>query len=275
MRKKKMRLYIPLLILVILALGIYWILERSREDHIPPQIDIDSDIINISVTDGNAALLDGVTAQDNRDGDVTGLLLVEKVSDLDENHTATVTYAAFDHSGNVAKATRTVCYVDYAPPVFSLNKPLVFNIGSTADLVSRVQVTDVLDGNISRNLKATIVSDSNLSTAGVHEVSFRVTNSMGDTVRITLPVDVLPTGTYTGSIKLKENLIYLPTGEAFNPNDYFAAMTLGVAEYTLTDGVQLSFTGNVDTTTPGIYSIAYTAVYNNSKAFTRLIVVVE
>ena len=276
MRKKELRLYIPMLIILVLALGVYILFTSRSKDNQAPEISIDTDTLSVSVTDPESALLRGVTAFDPQDGDVTGLLVVEKISDLQEDHTATITYAAFDHSGNVSKATRTLHYTDYTSPVFSLTKPLVFTANATGDIMNRVTVTDVLDGNISRNLKATLVSDtSSLSNVGTHEVTFRVTNSMGETVRITLPVDVLPSGTYTGTAQLTENLLYIPQGEAFRAADYFKSMTLGSTAYTVSDGVELSVNSDVNTAKPGVYSVTYTATYNSAQAFTRLIVVVE
>lgn len=276
MRKKELRIYIILLLLLVLAACVYFFLVRQIDDSRPPEITILSDTLDISVSDPEEALLTGVTAQDDRDVDVTDLLVVEKISDLSPEHTAIVTYAAFDHSGNVAKATRTIHYTDYTPPVFSLSAPLVFTLGSNTDVLSRVRVTDALDGDISHNLKGSLTGDSSgLNSVGTHQVTFRVTNSMGDTARITLPVDVLPSNTYTGSIKLTKNMVYLKQGVKFRAGDYFSHMSLGSTTLTRADGVELETVSDVDTSTPGVYSVAITARYNTVQAFTRLIVVVE
>ena len=276
MRKKELRLYIILLLLLALAAGVYFFLIRQIDDATPPEITLASDTLQISVTDPEAALLAGVTVRDDRDGDVTDLLVVEKISDLTPEHTVTVTYAAFDRSGNVSKATRTVHYTDYTPPLFSLDAPLVFTVGSSADVLSRVLVTDALDGNISHNVKGSLTGSSDgLNNVGTHQVTFRVTNSMGDTARITLPVDILPSNTYTGSIELTKNIVYLKQGVKFRGNDYFSHLCIGSATLTQADGVELETVSDVDTSTPGVYSVAITARYNTVQAFTRLIVVVE
>ena len=52
-------------------------------------------------------LLAGVTAMDETDGDVTGSLVVEKVSEAG-NGTVIVTYGVKDASGNVGKASRVL-----------------------------------------------------------------------------------------------------------------------------------------------------------------------
>lgn len=62
---------------------------------------------NIAYTEGmdSALLLEGVTAVDDEDGDVTDTLLIEKISDTAKGDVL-VTYAALDRSDNVAKAGR-------------------------------------------------------------------------------------------------------------------------------------------------------------------------
>lgn len=276
MRKKELRLYLIALLLLALAAGAYFLLLRQAGDSTPPEITLSSDLLQISVNDPEEAILAGVTATDDRDGDVTGLTVVESISDLTPEHTATVTYAAFDLSGNVTKATRTLHYTDYTPPVFSLSAPLVFTQGSSADVLGRVKVTDALDGDISHNLKAALTGESNgLSDVGTHQVAFRVTNSMGDTARITLPVDILPGSTYSGTVNLTKNIVYLKQGVKFRANDYFESMQLSASTLTRADGVELTVVSDVNTSTPGVYSVAFTARYNTAQAFTRLIVVVE
>ena len=52
-------------------------------------------------------LLVGVTATDETDGDVTGNLVVEKVSEVGDG-TVIVTYGARDRANNVAKASRVM-----------------------------------------------------------------------------------------------------------------------------------------------------------------------
>ena len=52
-------------------------------------------------------LLEGVTAQDDRDGDVTGSLMIEKIASTSGGNIL-VTYVAADSSANVGKISRTI-----------------------------------------------------------------------------------------------------------------------------------------------------------------------
>ena len=107
------------------AFGVYSCLGRSGRDREAPVISMAQSELRLSVTDEPACLLDGVTAADAHDGDVTASLVVESVRGMVSDRRFTVTYAAFDAAGNVAKAQRTVCYEDYVSPRFSLSAPLV------------------------------------------------------------------------------------------------------------------------------------------------------
>lgn len=276
MRKRELIIYIPVLILLVLVSSAFIMNLIRDHDTQPPVITVPSQELSVSVHDPETVLLKDVSASDNMDGDVSGQLIVEHISNISDDFTAQVTYAAVDSSGNVAKATRTVRYADYAPPVFNLYRPLIFVAGSSADVLSRITAVDVLDGDISKNIKATLAGDSaGLNVVGTHQVSFRVTNSMGDTARITLPVDILPANTYTGQVELKANLIRLQVGDSFDPEQYFKHLAVGGGKFTLDDGVQLRITNLVDTETAGVYSATITASYGTAMAFTRIIVIVE
>lgn len=57
-----------------------------------------------------ASLLEGVTATDDRDGDVTSSLVIENIFPNDDHTSASVIYAAKDSHNNVTKVTRRVNY---------------------------------------------------------------------------------------------------------------------------------------------------------------------
>ena len=201
MKKNKWLFLAAFCCLYCFAWGIYSLLFVLTDDRTPPVITMDTELIEVSVTADEEQLLQGIHASDNRDGDVSDLLVVENLSPLSPDFRSTVTYAAFDNTGNVARASRTLQFTDYHSPVFDLRRPLVFSSGTTPDVLGCLSAQDTIDGNISRRIKGTLVSDtSSLSYAGVHEVEFRVTNSMGDTQYITLPVDIYQVGTYNAQV---------------------------------------------------------------------------
>lgn len=284
MRKSKNQIFLlctAALLLCTAVTAAYTAAFIWSDDVRPPVISMDAETLEVPVSAGDAELLAGVTAVDARDGDVTASLLVQGVSDLTDG-AVTVTYAAFDSSGNVAKASRTLRYTDYTSPRFHLNGALVFNSGTSMDVLGRVSVTDVIDGSISRQAKAELVSDTgSLAYPGVHQVQFRVTNSLGDTSYLTLPVDVLAAGEHNATVALTDYLVYLPRGAEFNAKDYLQNLNAGLEEeIPISDpNIRLSIESNVKTGIPGVYSVRYTVSYTYGlmeyTGYTRLNVVVE
>lgn len=232
-RNRTLLTFIPLLICMI-ATAVYGYFFVFLDDRTPPEIALDTDMISVSVSAGEKELLKGVSAFDDTDGDVTDKIIVESVANITDECTATVTYAAFDAAGNVSKAVRKVKFTDYEPPKFGLNKALVFSSGISPDVLGCLSAKDKVDGDISRNVKGTLISDSgNLSSAGTHYVEFRVTNSMGDTEHITLPVDILSQDGYNSSVELSEYLVYLEKGGEFKPETYLKYLIVGRKKYSL------------------------------------------
>ena len=129
---KRLRILSGLILLAAISLVVYIrVLHGRNNDTIAPAITMESNELTISVQDDESVLLEGITAQDNRDGDVTDSLTVDNISTFNRDGKRYVTIAAFDSSNNVGKATREITYKDYRPPHFDITEPMVFSIGST------------------------------------------------------------------------------------------------------------------------------------------------
>ena len=279
MGKKKIWALLIVTVLCCLGFAAHLVYTRQISDNTPPEISFLSDVLEVSVEASEDDLLVGVTAKDSKDGNVTNSVLVEGISGLSSDQLATITYAAFDQAGNVAKAQRTVQYTDYQSPRFSLSAPLVFRSVSAFNLLNYIGAEDVIDGVLNDRVKATLVStESALSEEGTHEVEFRVTNSMKDTAYLTIPVDIYPAGMYNATITLTDYLVYVEQGSRFNYLDYLESFQKGTETIFLGDSssdVSVSCDSDVNTNAPGTYSVTYTAKSGSYTGYTRLIVVVE
>lgn len=82
------------------------------EDKKAPVITIEDKDREITYRDGDdyAELLDGVTAKDNRDGDVTDQIFVDSITAVSDGTRAIVRYAVIDKSNNVGIKTRVIDY---------------------------------------------------------------------------------------------------------------------------------------------------------------------
>lgn len=258
----------------------YLIASRQLGDHAAPVISFPEGELEVSVGAGEDELLAGVTAKDGHDGDVTAGIVLEGVTGLSSDRRATATYAAFDQAGNVARVRRTVVYTDYHSPTFTLSGPLVYTSGRGVDVFRDIGATDVVDGDLSEQIKATLVDGSSTITeAGMHQVEFRVTNSVGDTARLTLPVEVCESGQFNAEALLTEYLVYVKQGAKFESWPYLKGLKSGAGEVNLAngawEGAGIEITSDVDTSVPGVYSVGYTVAYGAYTGHTRLIVVVE
>lgn len=104
---KKILLVISLLLLIFLAGTAGWLLMNRDQEG--PQIAIDESaavVYHANITDKE--LLEGVTASDEKDGDVTDRIVVESVEVHQEQSCAAVTYVALDNSNNVSRSTREI-----------------------------------------------------------------------------------------------------------------------------------------------------------------------
>lgn len=281
------------LLVIILTVAVflgYCSLDAMRTDTRAPEIRMDTDLLEVSVADDKSALLRGLTAEDNRDGDVTDSLVVESVTMLESSGTVSVTYAAFDDAGNVARAERKAVYTDYVSPRFTLSKPLVYVQGTSFDVLSHIGAVDVFDGDIQHRVRATVLGEETINTAGTHVVQFQVTNSLGDTQTENFPVEVTAGDFYDAEMELEQYIVYLPAGSAFNAASYLKSFTYQRSNVELSGvvpaGFDLETKGVVQTQNPGVYTVSYTLTYTqvnenntaNSReytAYSKLIVVVE
>ena len=216
-------------------------------DNTPPVITCDSEVVEVRVGAGESALLKGVTAHDDRDGDLTDEIMIKGVSQLITADTAKVTYIAFDSSNNMATASRTVRYTNYEKPRFVLTQPMVFLVGSQVRLLDRLTASDVIDGDISENIGVT-TQNVNAYTPGVYNVTVQVTNSLGDVESLPLKVTVASGSQYLLDVRLSEYITYLKVGDRFDP-----------AAYILTpDPPAVEVASDVDTGLPGVYEVSYT-----------------
>lgn len=208
--------------------------------------------ITLSVRDDQALLLEGVTASDPQDGDLTDRILFAGVSQLISEDTATATYLVFDSHNNMAQLQRTVRYTDYRKPRILIEQPLVFTSESTVGILDLIRAEDVIDGDISDHVRV-----SNLwvtEDTDVFSMTVLATNSMGDTAKIDLPVIVQDRLSSRPVINLREQILYLEQGARFDAADYLSSLTVN-GESLAVDSVEVEH--QVDTGVPGVYWVHY------------------
>lgn len=230
---RKTRIFtIIIFIIAVAAFRYYEYDTKNSKDQTGPVIHMDEDSITVSVKAEESELLAGISAADEKDGDVTDSLLIESLSNFLEKGVRTMTVAAFDSDGHITKAHREVVYEDYHSPRFSLSKPLKFVIG-TENITINMTAEDVIDGNITDKIKISGEYSLSSTEAGDYPMEFTVTNSMGDVVKLSATVTLYTTleEKTLPQIELSDYLIYISKGETLHPWDYIQKITLGTVEY--------------------------------------------
>ena len=211
----------------------------------------------------------GATASDDRDGILTGNLVIVNGVDIDNLGVYTVTFNISDVAGNKAiEMVRTVTVVDTTAPTITLVGDLELTLSVGTDYTDAGStVTDNLDSDLE------VLTTSNVDTAvtGEYEVNFNVTDASGNkatqVVRKVIVVDQsLPVITLNGEAEITHE---------------------GGAEYVdagaeLTDNydteIELVVDNPVDVKKPGEYTITFNATDaagNKAVEVTRKVTVVD
>lgn len=297
---RKVRIFsIIVFIMAIAMFGLYKNHEKRTIDTKAPEITMDEPKIKVSCKDGNDVLLKGITAEDDKDGDVTDSLLVESVSNFLKNKKRKVTVVAFDSANNASKSSRTIQYTDYHSPKFSLDEPLRFPT-NTPDILGTLGVQDVLDGDLTEKIKMSSEYYVQADVAGDYPMIFSVSNSAGDVVKLPVTIQIYDPAKEAQSPKLilSEYMIYVKPGTEINPRDYLKEVSMGNISYVKSeDGNfydpkplqnqartaimqdEIEITQDADYNTPGVYEITYQMTDNSGReertGKVRLIVVVS
>ena len=180
---KKMR--IASVILLLVSIGIFTIFQiysKMVQDNESPKVTCETQELTVSVAATEEELMQGVSAVDNRSGDVSDTLVIESLSDFTEEGKRIATYAAVDESMNVGRCERTIVYEDYQAPVFQMSEPLSYPIGQSVNVLAGITASSVLDGDLTSKIKYSIESSVDTSTPGNYPVEFSVMDSAGKIV---------------------------------------------------------------------------------------------
>lgn len=297
---KKLRLLsIILFIAAVVVFGLYKNQQINSKDNQAPEITMDSDTLQVSCQASDEELLKGITASDSKDGDVTGSLLIESISNFVDKWSREMTIVAFDSDNHASKVQRRITYTDYSSPTFSLKEPLRFPV-NTSDIMGTLTCQDVLDGDLTGKIKMSSEYYVQADTAGEYPMVYQVSNSAGDVQKLPVTVEIYDPSSENQKpqFQLSEYLVYTTVGNVLNPWDYVQQIILGGIKYQRSeDGVlrdpnpsenqertaitseEVSITNQADYNTAGVYEIIYRITDDSGResvtGSVRLIVVVR
>lgn len=223
-----------------------------------PEITSSVEVLELKVKEkeNTEKLLEGLTASDKEDGDLTEEIMLTEVSDFEKSGKCTANYCVSDLDGNTTFFSRTIQYTDYTSPQFKIEKEPVCYIDEEPDLREFVSVFDSIDGDLTE--KMTIdTSKLDTSDAGLYPVTLEVTNSLGDQVSYRMFMCVKEATDNPTAVKLTEYSILLEKGEDFDPEDYVDAVINEQGEEMIDPELEITneSTGDQDGVFPVIYQL--------------------
>lgn len=239
---------------VSIASAAVFISEKLAVDKTLPVITVEEEMIEVSLKAKDEELLKGVTAHDEKDGDLTDKIIVESISRFTEKGVCKISYAVCDSNNNVAKATRMIKYKGYESPKFKVTGNLCFSLYEHIDISGIIQAHDSLEGgSITKQIVVTS-DDYSTSISGAFSLNVTVTNSKGDSSTVKLPLIVEDIPLSAPKIELKEYLVYTQKGKNVDFKSYIVD-ALDSNEVSLKNNVTVE--SKVDFNKPGTYNVHY------------------
>lgn len=252
---KILRVLIVLAFIVTSVLfGVFYVREKMTTDNTIPVITVEQEIIEVSFNATEEELLQGVTAYDEKDKDLTDKVIVESVSKFLDDGMCKVVYAVCDSDNNVSNASRKIKYKNYVSPKFSVHESLCYSIYDKINISDAIRATDCIDGDISRSIIVTS-EDFTGSVVGVFHIDISVANSKGDVSNLKLPLVIEDRSLVAPEIVLKDYLVYAKKGEEIDWASFLVKIKSNITADIPLDSVRIET--NADMSEEGLYSVHY------------------
>lgn len=244
---------VSIVVMAVMLIGylVFLKIYTGQEHNEAPVIEFDQSHIEMSVSDDESRLLEGISAYDPEDGDLTDQILIDSISPFDDQNRRTVRYVVFDSGNRPAQAERTLSYTDYTMPVIELTNSLIVNNLSEVQLSRLGRAQSSVDGDITNrmNVKIGTLNDNTV------DLEFSVSDSTGTEASLTVTCDY-DRNIYLADIVLADYLLYLPVGGNYDLRSNIKDIQIGKqSNMQLLD--QVNVQSSIDFSTPGTYEVYY------------------
>ena len=214
------------------------------EDRKGPEITIPQETVTYVAGTDTSALLNGVSATDSRDGDVTDTVTIESVIPNSSGTEASVTYVAKDSKNNVTKETRKVQYTTDPNAA-----------AQAADAEGDAQNTDAADGD---DQAVDPAADQSADASAAENQGAETQTDVDDgQAQNEAAIAALPAE--SPRFYLTQYSVEVERGAELDRLSYVQEITDDEdSRESLYRSIQIS--GDVDTNTPGEYTLGYFVV---------------
>ena len=228
MSKKKLTIFMTLLCVVLLAVCAVLYVSEDRQG---PEIRIPDGSVAYAQGDDTEVLLNGVTAADARNGDVSDTLRVVQVTDMSSLNYVVVTYVAKDRSNNITKTDRWINLTDGTTseaPAENLTADLeeqsedalsqiLANVETEETAAAETNETTADEEGAQTNTEAGN-GTSDVPSSEAEGVEAQTQESQSESSQTTASEELVSTG--SPIIRITTNELHLEVGESFDYMSY-------------------------------------------------------
>ncbi|WP_050632263.1 immunoglobulin-like domain-containing protein [Bacillus andreraoultii] len=159
-------------------------------DYIKPVL---SGVTDVTINFGDTFdPLEGISATDNNDGDLTKEIQVSGAVNVNKAGTYELMYTVTDNAGNKDTKKRIVAVIDHIPPTITGVGNTTVGLYTDFNILEGVTALDNNDGDLTKYIKTNGTVDT--SKEGSHVISYTVTDAAGNTTEIkrTITVKKIP-----------------------------------------------------------------------------------
>lgn len=156
------------------------------EQNMTPVLNVpDNRTVSLSHS-GTFDVLNGVTASDKENGDLTKGIKVTGNVDLSKEGTYPLTYSVTDSAGQTTSVKRVITVVNDSP-VISANDQTI-EAGTTFDSMTSVTASDVQDGDLTKDIK--VAGSVDTTKLGTYQLTYSVSDHDGGQTTKTINITV-------------------------------------------------------------------------------------
>ena len=252
------------LTVIAVVLTVLSVLTVTFTDSKGPKITVEQKSITYVNGDDKASLLDGVSAYDAVDGDVTVSLIVKDITVLNSGDTAKVTYAARDNRNNISEAYRIVTYVDSSEYYSEPDDEAMFQEiteGEVTEAEASAENTEAqaTEEPVEDNTQETEEPTEEVKEEPQEEEKPEESEKPQPKASDNKPEDKTP------KITLKQKSVNINVGQTFNPSDYIKSKE---------NASSIAIDGAINVMAPGTYPLTFKVTGPDGKTASETLTVV-
>ena len=266
------------LTVIAVVLTVLSVLTVIFTDYKGPKITVEQRSITYVNGDDKTSLLDGVSAYDAVDGDVTVSLIVKDITVLNSGDTAKVTYAARDNNNNISEAYRIVTYVDSDENYSEPDDEAMFQEAveeevtqgeETSENTEAEPVDNPADEALHETDEPTEEATEETTEEATEEPKAEEEPAAEEKPQDNKPKananDIKKPDDKTPKITLKQKSVNINVGQTFNPSDYIKSKE---------NASSIAIDGAINVMAPGTYPLTFKVTGPDGKTASETLTVV-